>query len=431
MQQDEPKSTLSELQVCTDASLVCTSTIESFNVKDTYSILSSDYIGEEKLDMSNEADAKDIAEIGKHNTKERTRVPVVAADGTPLMPCTAAKAKRLLKTGEARYGWNKLGMFFIKLNYTPQLQDVSIQPLVLGIDPGSKFEGYSISGKEDNLANLMIETKDWIKRAVETRKNMRRARRFRNTRRRKSKQNRMKGKHIAPSTRARAEARVEIARQLGKIIPFKTVVVEDVKAATRKNRGKKSRRWNANFSPLEVGKQHMYSKLRGLGYNIKLMSGFETKAIRDSLGIKKSSDKSKQVFESHCVDAWAIASTTSNAKQPSNTDISYLVPIHFNRRQLHMLQFEIGGKRRRQGGTMSNKIKKGTLVKDSKYGLCYIGGCKNDGTGVSLHSYETGRRLTQNGKIDNDNILQTVAYQKQKPQFIPPLKSVGFLGANG
>ena len=404
--QKETESTLSELQVCTDASLVCASTPESFNGMDNKNILSSGYIGEGKHDL--EAQVYDGAEIGKTE-----RVPIVAADGIPLMPCTAAKAKRLLKSGKAAYSWNKLGMFFLKLNYVPR--EINIQPLVLGIDTGSKFEGYSISGTQDNLANLMVETKGWIKKAVEVRRNMRRARRFRNTRRRKSKPNRMKGKRIAPSTRARAEARVEIARQLGKIIPFKTVVVEDVKAATRKGKSKRTRRWNANFSPLEVGKQHMYSKLRGLGYEVKLISGFETKAIRDKIGIKKSSDKSKPVFETHCLDAWAIASTVSKATRPSCRKITYLVPLHFNRRQLHMLQFEKGGKRRRQGGTLSNGIKKGTLVNDSKYGLCYVGGAGSKG--ISLHSYKTGKRLTQKGEIRNKK--RNVAYRNMSA--IPPI----------
>jgi len=388
---------LSELQVCTDASLVCTSTAESFNATDE-SILSSGYIGEGKIDP--EAKAYDGAEIGKTE-----RIPVIAADGTPLMPCTAAKAKRLIKNGQARYSWNKLGLFFIKLNYVPR--EVAIQPLVLGIDPGSRFEGYSVSGTEDNLANLMVETKTWIKKAVKVRREMRRTRRFRNTRRRKNKANRLKGKHIAPSTRARAEARVEIARQIGKLIPFKTVVVEDVKAATRKGKSRRTKRWNANFSPLEVGKQHMYSKLRGLGYDVKLISGFETKAIRDKIGIKKSSDKSKPVFETHCLDAWAIASTVSKARYPSCRKISYLVPLHFNRRQLHMLQFEKGGKRRRQGGTAANGIRKGTLVNDAKHGLCYIGGSCSKG--VSLHSCETGKRLTQQGQIKN--IKRKIVYR--------------------
>ena len=79
-------------------------------------------------------------------------------------------------------------------------------------------------------------------------------------------------------------------------------MVEDVRAATRKTRSKKTKKWNLNFSPIEVGKQHMYSGLKNLGYDVKLVSGYETKAIRDGLGIKKSTNKSKPTFESHCIE---------------------------------------------------------------------------------------------------------------------------------
>jgi hypothetical protein len=402
---NEPESTSLELQeACTDASLISTTAADPLNVMDGNRILSSNDIGEGNLDP--EEKSYDGADIGK----DRTRVPVVALDGTPLMPCTATKARRLLESGEARYKWNKLGMFYLVLNYMPR--QIETQPMTLGIDPGSKFEGYSVVGTEDNLANLMTETKTWIKKAVETRKIMRRARRFRNTRIRKCKSNRKKGKHVAPSTRARVEARVEIARQLGKIIPIKTVAVEDVKAASKKGKSRSVKKWNTNFSALQVGKQHMYSSLRNLGFKVKLFPGYETKAIRDKIGLKKSRNKSKPVFETHCLDAWAIASKMSGAKKPTDRKIIYLKPIQLHRRQLHALQFSKGSKRRPYGGTISKGIKRGTLVRDSVYGLCYVGG--ESKTGVSLHSYSTGDRIARKRKVRK--IKTKVGYTRLPPQ---------------
>ena len=61
-------TTYSELQVCTDASLVRTATPESLNGTGTNRIPSSEYIGEEKHDMPS-----GIAEIGK-SQKERIAV---------------------------------------------------------------------------------------------------------------------------------------------------------------------------------------------------------------------------------------------------------------------------------------------------------------------------------------------------------------------
>jgi hypothetical protein len=71
------------------------------------------------------------------------RLPVVDSRGVALMPCTPAKARHLFKSGRARPRRNKLGLFYVQLCYE---QEPANQPLVAGIDPGSKFEGYSVVG---------------------------------------------------------------------------------------------------------------------------------------------------------------------------------------------------------------------------------------------------------------------------------------------
>jgi RRXRR protein len=65
------------------------------------------------------------------------RIPVVDTRGVALMPCTPAKARHLFKSGKARPKRNKLGLFSVQLCYE---QDPDNQPLVVGVDPGSKFE---------------------------------------------------------------------------------------------------------------------------------------------------------------------------------------------------------------------------------------------------------------------------------------------------
>ena len=57
---------------------------------------------------------------------------------------------------------------------------------------------------------------------------------------------------------------------------------------------------------------------------------------------------------------------------------------------------------------MSNGIKKGTLIKSPKYGLCYVGG--NWGNGVSLHSYNTGRRVAVSQKVKK--IKRIISYHR-------------------
>src|SRR5215468_861480 len=126
------------------------------------------------------------------------RIPVVDVRGVPLMPCTPPKARAVLKAGQARPKRNKVGLFYLQLCYA---QDPHNQVLVVGVDPGSKFEGYSVVGTKDTVLNLMVEAPSHVKGAVKTRRTMRRARRFRKWRRPARNQNRLTGPHrLPPST---------------------------------------------------------------------------------------------------------------------------------------------------------------------------------------------------------------------------------------
>ena len=111
------------------------------------------------------------------------------------MPCTPAKARHLFKSGKAKPKRNKLGLFYVQLCYE---QEPDNQPLVVGVDPGSKFEGFSVVGTLDTVTNLMVEAPEHVKEAVETRRTMRRARRFRKWRRPKRFDNRLNRKERLP-----------------------------------------------------------------------------------------------------------------------------------------------------------------------------------------------------------------------------------------
>src|SRR5438132_14153586 len=159
------------------------------------------------------------------------RIPVVDTAGVALMPCTPAYARHLFKSGVARPKRNKLGLFYVQLCYE---QEPDNQPLIVGLDPGSTFEGFSVVGTQDTVLNLMVEAPEHVKDAVETRRTMRRARRHRKWRRPKRFDNRLKGqKRIPPSTRSRWEAKARVVMQLQKVLPLTVVVVEDVQAVTR------------------------------------------------------------------------------------------------------------------------------------------------------------------------------------------------------
>jgi hypothetical protein len=333
------------------------------------------------------------------------------------MPCTPAKARHLFKSGNARPKRNKLGLFYVQLCYK---QEPNNQPLVLGIDPGSKFEGYSVVGTHDTVTNLMAEAPAHVKDAVAIRRTMRRARRFRKWRRPKRCDNRLNRKQrIPPSTRSRWEAKTRVVGHLRKILPLTDVVVEDVQAITRKGKGG---RWNTAFSPVQVGKEHLYHLLREMGLTVHLQEGWQTKALREQYGLTKTVSKSKLSFESHAVDAWVMAASLSGASKPTCQRLLYVVPTILHRRQLHRLQASKGGERKPYGGTRSLGLKRGTVVQHKKYGLSTIGGFDRKHGTISLHAYRTNKRLTQGAQFKDCRVLTWIAFRSWLVQVSPQQK---------
>jgi hypothetical protein len=104
-------------------------------------------------------------------------VPVVSSTGKPLMPCHPARAKELVRKGKALRRFNK-GMFYIKLL---EREFGLVQPIAVGIDPGSKWEGFSVKSAARTFINVNADAVTWVKDAVEVKRNMRRTRRSRNT----------------------------------------------------------------------------------------------------------------------------------------------------------------------------------------------------------------------------------------------------------
>lgn len=249
-----------------------------------------------------------------------------------------------------------------------------------------------------------------VSEAVEARRNMRRARRFRKTPCRSNRQNRARG-CLPPSTKARWQWKLRIVEQLLKVFPITDFVVEDIKAKT-----KSKRCWDKMFSPLEVGKAWFYKQLGLLG-NVELKQGWETAEMRTAAGLKKTSKKLAEVFEAHCVDSWVLAnSMVGGHVKPDNTRMLCVEPIRLHRRQLHMLQPAKRGIRKSYGGTRSCGFKRGSLVHHSKYGLVYVGGTM--GGRLSLHSLATGKRLTQKA---NPSELTFKTYNIWRARFLPAL----------
>ena len=322
-------------------------------------------------------------------------VPVVDKNQKPLMPTTPAKARKLIKSGQATPFWKK-GIFCIRLNYVPAR--VYTQEIAVGIDPGSKKEAFTIKSKAHTYLNIQVDAVTWVSRHVEQRRNMRRLRRYRKTPYRSPRKNRKRGR-IPPSTKARWQWKLRLANWLCQLFPVTVFVVEDVAARTLKGK----RKWNVSFSPLQIGKKWFYQELSQLA-EVVTRRGYFTAALRDKLGLKKSSAKLSNKFSAHCVDSWVLAnSVVGGHVTPDNRSILFISPLRLHRRQLYKLKTLKGGVRRLYGTTQSYGFKRGSMIKHPKWGVCYVGGTSKER--ISLHDLATGKRLTQYAKPEDCQFL--------------------------
>jgi RRXRR protein len=338
-------------------------------------------------------------------------VPVLALDGEQLMPTSASRARRWVKQNKATPFWLN-GVWCIRLRFEPSSRKK--QEIVVGIDPGSKREAYTVASKAHTYLNLLSDTVNWVKEAVESRKVLRRNRRNRKTPCRANRKNRARG-GMPPSTKARWQLKLRIINQLRKMFPITGYAVEDIKATTHG----KGKRWNSSFSPLEVGKRWMYSELSKLGA-LTLKAGHETAELRKSFSVVKAhGDKMAIPFDVHNVDSWVLAKDALGGKgRPENIRLVHARPLQFRRRALHLQNPGKGGIRRNHGGTLSLGFKRGSLVKHPKHGLCTVGGTMDDR--VSLHNF-SGKRLCQNAKDQDVKLLRrsSIAFRQISKNGIP------------
>ena len=323
-------------------------------------------------------------------------VIVVDKNQNPLMPTTPQRAGKWIKSGKATPFW-KNGAFCVRLNVEPS-NDYK-QEVVVGVDPGSKKEGFTVKSKSHTYLNVQADAHNKVSKKVEKRRELRRGRRSRKCPNRKHRTNRITNRERIPAgTRARWDWKLRILDWLSEMFPITHVCVEDIKAETIEG----AKKWNQSFSPLEVGKQWFYSQIESR-WKLQTIQGYETKEIRDRLGLKKSSKKLAEVFEAHCVDSWCLAYHAVGGRSiVDNRNIFCISPISIRRRELHRQNSQKDGKRPRYGGTVFNSLVKNTLVKHIQHGLTRISGFSK--AGISLYSLD-GKRLCQNAKPTDFKVL--------------------------
>jgi hypothetical protein len=341
------------------------------------------------------------------------RVFVLSESGKPLTPCKPNKARKLLEGKVAKPIWNKFGLFGIQMlvqtrEYTPKT--------VLGIDNGTKFEGYSVVSERENNLNVMwkLPDKKTIVGKLEERRQLRRARRFRNCRRRECRfNNRNKDGFITPSQLVIVNSRLKCLKELFKYYPISKVGIEDVKFNHR------DKRWGRNFSTVEIGKRMIKDFIiNKVGReNYLTFNGFETKELREKKDLKKSSNKSAEHFYSHCVDSFVIASVISN--NPIHTDGILIVNDTYRpiRRRLHDTQFSKGGIREKYSTGNFKGTRKGTVCEFGQI----VGGTKNN----------FWIRDSENKRIGKVSTKVSWLSHKFKVAIYPPIEIGGLLATEG
>ena len=330
-------------------------------------------------------------------------VPVTSQTGKKLMPTHANKAGMLIKKGLATPYWSN-GIFCIRLTYATEAEYT--QNIVVGVDPGSKKEGFTIKSEAHTYLNVQADAHSGVGKKVAKRRELRRSRRSRKCPNRKNRKNRNVGKKRIPAgTRARWDWKLRILDWLSKVYPVTHVCVEDIKARTIIS----AKKWNSNFSPLEVGKSWFYTEVEKR-WQLRKLQGWETKEIRDRLGLKKSSDKLAETFDAHCVDSWCLAyHTVGGVSTPDNTAVFCIAPIPIKRRCLHREQEAKGRKRNRYGGTRCLNTVKNALVRHVKHGLLRVSGHQNGK--LTLSEINSSKQVVLQANPQDYRILRRINFK--------------------
>lgn len=151
------------------------------------------------------------------------QVYVLNQQSKPLMPCTPAKARRLLRDQQAKVV--KRTPFTVQLLYGSSGYK---QPITLGVDAGSKFVGLSVVTEKKEVFSGELILRRNLSSLIYTKKIYRSSRRSRKTRYRPIRfLNRVKSKGcLAPSIYNKIDVHTQVIKKLHEILPISKIIVE-------------------------------------------------------------------------------------------------------------------------------------------------------------------------------------------------------------
>ena len=147
-------------------------------------------------------------------------------DGQPLMPTErCGKVRRMLRDKKVKVV--KRCPFTIRLLYET---DDKVQPVVLGMDTGSKTIGMSACTGKKEVYAAEITLRTDVTNNISTRREFRRGRRYRKRRYRKPRfLNRVHSKHkgwLAPTVEVKINSHIKAVEDVKKILPVSEIIVE-------------------------------------------------------------------------------------------------------------------------------------------------------------------------------------------------------------
>ena len=222
-------------------------------------------------------------------------VYVISKEEFPLMPCTEAKARKLLRNGRANI--YKYEPFTIQLNFTCENK---VQDVNLGIDAGSKCIGVSATTPNKVLYEANVILRNDITDKLSTRREFRQARRNRKTRYRKARfKNRVHSKHkgwLAPSVENKIQTHIRVVSDVCKILPIKNIIVETAQFDVQKIK-----------NPSISGEEYQQGEQLGF-WNLR-----EYILFRDNYTCQHCKGKSKdKILEVHHIESRKIGGDAPN-----------------------------------------------------------------------------------------------------------------------
>jgi hypothetical protein len=233
------------------------------------------------------------------------RVPV-AYQNIPLMPMRWKKARRLILQKRATLRRTKEKIYYIILKFEPS--GFKVQPIQLGFDPGSYFDGISVVSSRCHHVNMeLLHDKNWkghtsktsVTERLKNRSENRRIRRSRKRHRPIRFDNRI-GCKLSPTTRQTLDFRKCMLSSVFSLFPIHTVVFEQVAYTGKYQQG---------WTQVHQGQHQIISFLQSQVEHVKTVPGYRTKSLRISLfgSDLKVEKKDSKTFYAHCLDSFSLS----------------------------------------------------------------------------------------------------------------------------